>query len=53
MGFHALSHYAALRSIDPQLSEAATTDEARGWHKIRDLIVAAVSCRMMPREATL
>ncbi len=39
MGFHALIYYAALMSIDPEMIEAATMDGAKGWHKIRDLIL--------------
>jgi putative aldouronate transport system permease protein len=39
MGFHALIYYAALMSVDPELIEAATMDGAKGWHKIRDLIL--------------
>lgn len=39
MGFRALIYLAALMSLDPEIIEAATMDGAKGWHKIRDLVL--------------
>jgi putative aldouronate transport system permease protein len=39
MGFRALIYLAALMSLDPEIIEAATMDGAKGWQKIRDMVL--------------
>ena len=39
IGFNALIYYSALLSLSPEIIEAADLDGARGWHKIRDLVL--------------